>query len=83
MTKYTIQSLDKHAGIATVSGWNPRTLHLLATVCDPEESWQFDTFTEAQLALFVLETDSPKLTFGMNFIIVPMLSPDPQLHFPL
>jgi hypothetical protein len=84
MTKYTIQSLDKHAAIATVSGWTPRTLHLLATiVSNPDDAWQFDTCAEATLAIFVLETDSPRLTFGMNFVVVPVSIPDPQQHFPL
>jgi hypothetical protein len=83
MTKYTIESLDKDASIVLTVGWTPQTLHLLASIGDIDEAWTFDSNTEAQLALFVLESDVPKLTRGMNFVIVPVSIPDPQQHFNL
>jgi hypothetical protein len=66
-----------------VQGWTPHTLHLLACIGDTHEAWLFDSLTEAQLALFVLESDVPKLTRGMNFVIVPVSLPDPQSYLPL
>jgi hypothetical protein len=78
MTKYTIESLEKDAAVVLVHGWTPGTLHLLACVGQPDEAWLFDSFTEAQLVLFVLESDVPKFTRGMNFVVVPCLVPDPQ-----
>ncbi len=83
MTKYTIESLDKGASIVLVVGWTPQTLYLLASIGDIDEAWIFDSLTEAQLTLFLLESDVPQLTHGMNFIVVAVSVPDPQRYFNL
>ncbi len=64
-------------------GWTPHNMHLLACIGNPDEGWLFDTNTEAQLVIFRLETDAAKLMYGMNFIVVPIDQPVPQLFFPL
>jgi hypothetical protein len=64
--------------------WTPQQVPLLASITEFEnDAWQFDTMTEAVLTLFVLETEVPKLTRGMNFIPTPVHVPDPQTHLPL
>jgi len=81
MTKYVIGSLDKPAYVQLDYGWTPETLEHCSSICtDDLDAEHFSTMTEALLALFVLDARVPKLTRGMNFIVVPIQMPDPQLY---
>jgi hypothetical protein len=82
MTKYTISSITDKVHIQLTEGWTPYTLSALALVTDDaRDAWHFDTMTEACLAIFMLETNCPNLSRGMNWIVVPVISPDPQMAF--
>jgi hypothetical protein len=83
MTKYIIASLTKDAALCLPEGWTPYTLSPLASIGAPHDAARFDTMTEACLAIFTLETHRPNLCNGMNWIVVPMHGPEPQLYFPL
>jgi hypothetical protein len=85
MTHYILQSMTSRAFIAIEHPeWTPLTLALLATVTEFEgDAWQFTTLTEAVLAVFILETEVPKLTRGLNLVPTPVSVPNPQQHFPL
>jgi ribulose-5-phosphate 4-epimerase/fuculose-1-phosphate aldolase len=83
MTKYRIESLTHAQSLSLPDGWTPYTCGNLACIDDLDGGWLFDTMTEAALVLFHVETSQPRLTAGMNFVCVPVHSPDPQQYFNL